>query len=83
MPAVPSDDKALPTPHVPSPCISVCVIDAKTGWCTGCLRTLDEIALWSVLEDSEKRAVLSMLDLRRSASDPITDPSGTRTDDDR
>ena len=79
MPAVPIDDKALPTSHVPSPCISVCVIDAETGWCTGCLRTLDEIALWSVLEDAEKRAVLSMLDLRRIS----TDASGARTNDER
>ncbi|HUD31901.1 MAG TPA: DUF1289 domain-containing protein, partial [Variovorax sp.] len=26
---------------VPSPCISVCRIDAASGLCTGCLRTLD------------------------------------------
>ena len=29
---------------VPSPCIAVCRMDAATGWCEGCLRTLDEIA---------------------------------------
>jgi predicted Fe-S protein YdhL (DUF1289 family) len=27
----------------PSPCISVCKIDAATGYCYGCLRTLQEI----------------------------------------
>ena len=26
---------------VPSPCISVCRVDADSGWCDGCLRTLD------------------------------------------
>jgi predicted Fe-S protein YdhL (DUF1289 family) len=51
---------------VASPCISVCAIDATTGLCTGCLRTLDEIAVWSVLDDAEKRAVLADITLRRN-----------------
>ncbi len=42
---------------VPSPCISVCRIDARTGLCIGCVRTLDEIAAWSVLDDDQRRAV--------------------------
>ena len=42
---------------LPSPCINVCRMDAATGLCEGCLRTLDEIALWSVLDDEDKRAV--------------------------
>ena len=49
----------------PSPCIDVCRMDAATGWCEGCLRTLDEIACWSVLTDDEKRAVKAMLQQRR------------------
>ena len=28
-----------------------------TGWCEGCLRTLDEIAAWSHLPAAGKRAV--------------------------
>ena len=51
------------TVPVASPCISVCRMDEVSGWCEGCLRTLDEIAVWSVLEDDDKRAVL--LDLMR------------------
>jgi predicted Fe-S protein YdhL (DUF1289 family) len=42
-------------------------MDARTGWCEGCLRTLDEIAAWSVMDDDEKRAVWSALALRRIA----------------
>ncbi len=49
----------------PSPCIDVCRMDAATGWCEGCLRTLDEIACWSVLTDEEKRAVKAVLQQRR------------------
>jgi len=43
-------------------------MDPESGLCTGCLRTLAEIAEWSVLEDDERRAVWSALELRRSAS---------------
>ena len=50
---------------VPSPCISVCEMDARSGYCRGCLRTLDEIAAWSVLDAQSKRAVLAMLPSRR------------------
>jgi predicted Fe-S protein YdhL (DUF1289 family) len=43
--------------HVASPCISVCRMDAATGWCEGCYRTLDEIAGWGMMADDDKRAV--------------------------
>ena len=29
---------------MPSPCINVCRMDERTGWCEGCQRTLTEIA---------------------------------------
>ena len=50
---------------VASPCIDVCRMDDATGWCIGCLRTLDEIAAWSALGDADKRAVCLALDERR------------------
>ena len=49
----------------PSPCINVCQMDEASGWCQGCLRTLDEIAFWSVLDEDDKRAVLALLPQRR------------------
>ena len=52
---------------IPSPCISVCKMDERTGWCEGCLRTLDEIAAWSGLDDRAKRAVWKQLPKRREA----------------
>ena len=45
------------TGDVPSPCISVCQINAVTGSCEGCFRTLDEIASWSVATPEAKRSV--------------------------
>ena len=41
----------------PSPCISVCQMDAQTGWCIGCLRSIEEIGAWSTNTDQDKRAV--------------------------
>jgi len=55
-----------PTTPVASPCISVCRMDERTGLCSGCLRTIDEIATWSVLDDDARRAVLDAIAARRS-----------------
>ena len=30
-----------PQPHVPSPCLSVCVMDPQTEVCAGCWRSLE------------------------------------------
>jgi predicted Fe-S protein YdhL (DUF1289 family) len=57
---------------VPSPCISVCRMDERSGWCEGCLRTLDEIAAWSMLDDAAKRAVWKLLPQRRVAFAALT-----------
>jgi predicted Fe-S protein YdhL (DUF1289 family) len=50
---------------VPSPCISICRIDDATGLCVGCLRTLDEIAAWSMLDDDARRDVWRAIRERR------------------
>jgi predicted Fe-S protein YdhL (DUF1289 family) len=55
----------IPIAPVPSPCTNVCRIDARTGWCEGCARTLDEIAAWSGLSDAEKHVVWTLLHQRR------------------
>jgi predicted Fe-S protein YdhL (DUF1289 family) len=51
---------------VPSPCISVCRMDKTSGWCEGCLRTIDEIRGWSSYDDAAKRAVWDTLDARHT-----------------
>ena len=52
---------------VASPCISLCQMHPATGWCLGCLRTLDEIAAWGGLDDAAKRDLLVRLAPRRVA----------------
>jgi predicted Fe-S protein YdhL (DUF1289 family) len=56
-----------------SPCIRLCVMDAETGLCLGCGRTLDEIARWSSLSDAERQAVMD--DLPRRLTRTEDDPS--------
>ena len=60
---------------VASPCVNVCVMDEATGLCRGCNRNLDEIARWSTMSDTEKRAVLALLKAREGAT-PGSDPCG-------
>ncbi|RFU47202.1 DUF1289 domain-containing protein [Paraburkholderia sp. DHOC27] len=59
-----------PTPDiiapVPSPCIDVCRMDAATGWCEGCLRSIDEIRDWSSYDDAVKRSVWDSLESRHA-----------------
>jgi predicted Fe-S protein YdhL (DUF1289 family) len=49
----------------PSPCISVCQIDPKTGWCIGCQRTIDEIRDWIISTPEERHRILDTLAQRR------------------
>jgi len=57
--------------EIASPCTSVCKIDASTGWCAGCLRTIDEIAAWGSLDDRAKSAVWKRLPARRAERDRL------------
>ncbi len=64
---------------VSSPCIDVCRMDAASGWCEGCLRTLDEIAAWSQLDDDAKRAIRIELGRRRPAWRRLHPPTDDAT----
>jgi len=56
--------------NIPSPCISVCRMDADSGWCEGCFRTRDEIASWSQATDTGKRGVWNLIEQRIAALQP-------------
>jgi predicted Fe-S protein YdhL (DUF1289 family) len=56
-----------PNAVAPSPCINVCRMDAASGLCEGCARTLAEIAGWMSMSEADKRAVLRQLPRRRFA----------------
>jgi predicted Fe-S protein YdhL (DUF1289 family) len=50
---------------VSSPCIGVCRMDTATGWCEGCLRTIDEIVAWGAASEAQRSAVMAQLPARR------------------
>ena len=50
---------------VPSPCISICAMDETTGFCKGCKRTINEVAMWLYMTDDEKALVVAELEKRR------------------
>ncbi|MCP8893644.1 DUF1289 domain-containing protein [Shinella daejeonensis] len=47
-----------------SPCILVCSIDMKTGYCFGCGRTSDEIGQWTLYTPERRRAIMAELQAR-------------------
>ncbi len=49
---------------ISSPCIKICTLDAQANVCTGCGRTLDEIARWGAMGESERLRIMQTLALR-------------------
>lgn len=58
---------------VASPCINICRMHTPTGWCEGCLRTIDEIATWGRLDAAGRLAVLDSLAPRRAVWQQLQD----------
>ena len=50
---------------ITSPCTNICKMDAASGLCQGCFRTLDEITAWSRLDDPARGAILVSIASRR------------------
>ena len=50
--------------EIESPCIKICVIHPAERICTGCLRSIDEITVWSRLTAEERRVVMADLPSR-------------------
>jgi len=53
--------------NIPSPCISVCRLDAQQAYCEGCLRSLDELRRWGSSSDVEKKAIWALVAQRAEA----------------
>ncbi len=47
-----------------TPCILICSIDMKTGFCFGCGRTRDEIGGWTLYTAQERRDIMNNLPAR-------------------
>lgn len=51
---------------IESPCVGICQIEKATGLCTGCARTLREIAGWAGFPDAERKRIMGELPARRA-----------------
>lgn len=52
--------------EVDSPCVQVCVVHPQARICIGCHRSIDEIARWSKMTDTERAEVRAELPGRAS-----------------
>ncbi len=52
------------TVSVETPCIKVCRINEATQLCTGCGRSLAEIAAWGTMTNAQRRAIMAELPRR-------------------
>jgi len=55
---------------VPSPCISICKMNADRSLCTGCLRSLDDIRAWSRADAAERQDIWRRLLARAGIETP-------------
>jgi predicted Fe-S protein YdhL (DUF1289 family) len=55
---------------IETPCVKVCTLDARSGLCHGCGRTIDEIARWASMSASERAQVMRELPERLTNHNP-------------
>jgi predicted Fe-S protein YdhL (DUF1289 family) len=48
-------------PSIKSPCNKICTVDARSGFCVGCGRSLVEIAGWIGYSDDERTRIMADL----------------------
>ena len=57
-------DKVWKRAEIESPCVKICVIHPEARLCTGCLRSIDEIGVWSRMSPEERRSIMAELPAR-------------------
>lgn len=51
--------------EIESPCVQICVVHPTERICTGCFRTIDEIARWSKMDSDERAEIMNDLPARK------------------
>ena len=47
--------------EIESPCVKLCVVHPQERICTGCYRSIDEIAQWSRMAPEDRRRIMAEL----------------------
>jgi hypothetical protein len=55
------DDEVWMRDEVESPCVKLCVIHPEARLCIGCLRSIEEITMWSRMTPEARRAIMAEL----------------------
>lgn len=58
-------DEVWKRDEIASPCTKICVIHPDARICTGCLRSMDEIAGWGRLSNEDRAEIMAALPDRR------------------
>jgi hypothetical protein len=56
---------------IETPCVKICTLDARQGFCLGCGRTIDEIARWASMTAAERGRIMDELPGRRTAETAV------------
>ena len=72
-PHMPSDQNHL----IETPCLKICVLEPGSRLCRGCGRTINEIAGWGAMSESDRRRVMALLPDRIAAIGSRVDSSSS------
>ncbi len=53
--------------EIETPCLKICLLDARGQYCLGCYRTRAEVGDWSSMSDEERANVMDQLAARKDA----------------
>lgn len=62
-----TEDPVLLNQMLNTPCVGVCILNAVTGFCQGCWRTVEEISNWRTMPRDKRLEVLKRTAERRGA----------------
>jgi predicted Fe-S protein YdhL (DUF1289 family) len=63
---------------IESPCVKICTLDARSGLCLGCGRTVEEIACWTAMSAAKRARVMREAPARLTAGKPAEPINATR-----
>ena len=53
---------------IETPCVKICTVDARQGFCLGCGRTIDEIARWAGMSAGERGRIMNELPMAQGVT---------------